>query len=154
LTPAPRIRIGSPGRRHPENRGKLETVKIIEILKTRTASLKKELTAAYYAARDDRMPLVPKILLAVALGYALSPIDLIPDWIPVLGYLDDLLLLPALISLAIRLVPEDLMEDARKKAAEKPVKLRDNWLFAAVFILLWAVVAWTLIAALIRIFVN
>ena len=67
-------------------------------LKERAKKLKLELTAVYYAYRDPGINLLPKLIIIITLGYALSPIDLIPDFIPILGYLDDLILLPALIT--------------------------------------------------------
>jgi len=79
-------------------------------------ALKRESLALYYAARDARTPWYAKVLAGAIVAYALSPIDLIPDFIPVLGYLDELLLLPAAIWLALRLVPEPVLADARRRA--------------------------------------
>lgn len=72
----------------------------------------------YYAAKDSRTPWMVKWLALLVAAYALSPIDLIPDFIPVLGYLDDLLLIPAGIALVIKLIPADVLKDAKDKAAE------------------------------------
>lgn len=85
--------------------------------------LKREVVALWLAARDPRTPLAAKIVAAGVAAYALSPIDLIPDFIPVLGLLDDLIIVPAGIWLALRLVPADLMEEFRTCAREieKPV---------------------------------
>lgn len=116
-------------------------MKVLERLKTRAAALKAELAALYYAYRDPAMPMAPKLLILVTLGYALSPIDLIPDFIPVLGYLDDLLLVPALIRLSLHLIPEPVMVAARTEAAAKPVSFRKNWGFAVFVVVLWAAVA-------------
>jgi uncharacterized membrane protein YkvA (DUF1232 family) len=74
------------------------------------------------------------------MAYALSPIDLIPDFIPVLGYLDDLFIIPALIALAVRLIPKDIFEEAEAKAAEEAVELKKNWAFAVIFILIWLII--------------
>lgn len=79
------------------------------------ARLKTEWDTLREALRDPAMPRLPKIVAGAALAYALSPIDLIPDFIPVLGQLDDLIIVPALIALAIRLIPRELMERARMK---------------------------------------
>ena len=106
-------------------------------LKERAKKLKLELTAVYYAYRDPGINLLPKLIIIITLGYALSPIDLIPDFIPILGYLDDLILLPALITLSIKLIPEHIMEEVRKKAEENPLTLKKNWKAAAVIILFW-----------------
>jgi uncharacterized membrane protein YkvA (DUF1232 family) len=116
---------------------------ILASLKSRAAALKAELAALYYAYRDPAMPLAPKLLILLTLGYALSPIDLIPDFIPVLGYLDDLVLVPALIRLSLRLIPDPVMAAARAEASAKPVSFHKNWGFAAFVVVLWAaVVAW------------
>ncbi|MDY0744855.1 YkvA family protein [Paucibacter sp. R3-3] len=95
-------------------------------LKTRVIDwarkLKREGIALWFAARDPRTPWLPRLLCATVVAYALSPIDLIPDFIPILGFVDDALLLPALIWLAIRLIPPALMQECRAKA--------DAWLQA------------------------
>ena len=114
-------------------------MRIIGALKTRVKKLKKEITALHYAYQNSETPLLPKIIIGFTLGYALSPIDLIPDFIPVFGYLDDLLLVPALISLSIRLIPKEIMELSRKRAEAEPVSLQKNWFAAVLFILMWAV---------------
>lgn len=93
-------------------------------LKRWAARLKRDVLALWLAARDPRTPLIAKVTAAAVAAYALSPIDLIPDVIPVLGYLDDLLLVPLGILLAVRLIPDDLMADCRARAAriaERPV---------------------------------
>ena len=93
----------------------------------------------YYAYRNPGTKLLPKIIIFLTLGYALSPVDLIPDFVPVLGYLDDLILIPALISLSIKLIPKEVLDEARERAAREPLQLRKNWYFAALFILIWIV---------------
>ncbi|MEZ0327034.1 MAG: YkvA family protein [Fimbriimonas sp.] len=84
--------------------------------------LKSEVTALYFAARDPETPAIAKWLAAGVAAYALSPIDLIPDFIPVLGYLDDLILVPLGVALVIRLVPEHVMQRSRARAAEQQGK--------------------------------
>ena len=79
--------------------------------------LKRETLALYLAARDPRVPFFVKILVGIIVAYALSPIDLIPDFIPVLGYLDDLILLPLAIWFVLKLIPKDIMDECRAKAA-------------------------------------
>jgi uncharacterized membrane protein YkvA (DUF1232 family) len=87
--------------------------------RARVAALRDETYALYLAARDPRTPWIAKLLVAAIVAYALSPIDLIPDFIPVLGQLDDLILLPLGIALAIRLVPRAVLEEGRAEAARR-----------------------------------
>jgi uncharacterized membrane protein YkvA (DUF1232 family) len=79
-------------------------------------SLKQETYALYLAARDPRLPVCAKIIIGLVVAYALSPIDLIPDFIPVLGYLDDLVLLPLGIALAVKMIPDGIWEQCRARA--------------------------------------
>jgi uncharacterized membrane protein YkvA (DUF1232 family) len=109
----------------------------VEHLKKRARALKKELTALYYAYKNPKTGPLPKIIVLFTVGYALSPIDLIPDFIPVLGLLDDLIILPAMITLSIRLIPPVIMQESRFRAEAEPIKLRKNWVFAVLFILVW-----------------
>jgi uncharacterized membrane protein YkvA (DUF1232 family) len=83
---------------------------------TKAAMLRNETYAVYIAARDPRVPWYAKALLGLILAYALSPIDLIPDFIPVFGYLDDVIIVPLGIAIAIRMIPAQVMIDARKQA--------------------------------------
>ena len=86
--------------------------------RARVAALKRETLALYLAARDPRTPWYARAVVAAVAAYALSPIDLIPDFIPVLGLLDDAVLLPLGIALALRLIPEDVIGECRSRAAE------------------------------------
>jgi uncharacterized membrane protein YkvA (DUF1232 family) len=99
-------------------------------------ALKRESLALYYAARDARTPWYAKVLAGAIVAYALSPIDLIPDFIPVLGYLDELLLLPAAIWLALRLVPEPVLADARRRA-EATLERPTSRVAAVVIVIVW-----------------
>jgi uncharacterized membrane protein YkvA (DUF1232 family) len=85
-------------------------------LAARAKALRVEGRALYLACRDSRTPWYAKALVGLVAVYAISPIDLIPDFIPMLGYLDDLLLIPLGLALAVRLVPKDVMEDSRHHA--------------------------------------
>jgi uncharacterized membrane protein YkvA (DUF1232 family) len=87
--------------------------------KARVAALRNESYALYLASRDPRTPWYAKLLVAGVVAYAVSPIDLIPDFIPVLGQLDDMILLPIGIALAIRLVPSAVLEEKRAQAAAR-----------------------------------
>ena len=114
----------------------------LEKLKLRARKLKQQLGAVYYVSRDKRVGLLPKLIIGVTLLYALSPIDLIPDFIPILGYLDDLIIVPALLGLAIRLIPKEIWKEAEERAQRDPVVLAKNWTFAVLFVLAWLAVAW------------
>jgi uncharacterized membrane protein YkvA (DUF1232 family) len=91
---------------------------LLQKWKEQARALKKEIHALLIAYRDPRTPWYAKAWALVVLAYALSPIDLIPDFIPILGYLDDLILLPMGIALAVKLVPADVMADARLTATK------------------------------------
>jgi uncharacterized membrane protein YkvA (DUF1232 family) len=93
---------------------------MLDALKTRARALQTETYSLYLAARDPRTPWTARALVVLIVCYALSPIDLIPDFIPVLGYLDDLIIIPAGIALAIRLIPAEVMADARRTARLEP----------------------------------
>ena len=84
--------------------------------KTWARGIKRDVVTVYFAARDPLAPLAPRILAAVVAAYALSPIDLIPDFIPVLGYLDDLLIVPLGLLLVMRLMPREVLANARIQA--------------------------------------
>lgn len=106
--------------------------------KERLRELKRDIPAVYFALRDPALPLAARIAAGLTVAYALSPIDLIPDFIPVLGALDDALLLPLLVALTVKLIPAEIWQ--RSKAASenlwadgKPKK----WFFAVPIVLLW-----------------
>jgi uncharacterized membrane protein YkvA (DUF1232 family) len=113
---------------------------LVQYLKDRARVLKRDTIAVYLAARDPRTPWYARVLAAAVVAYALSPLDLIPDFIPVLGYLDDLILVPAGIALVLRLVPAEVMADCREQArmgAERPI----SRIGAAVMIAIWLTAA-------------
>lgn len=85
-------------------------------LKERAKELKADIPTVFLALKHRKTPILAKIISVVTVGYALSPIDLIPDFIPVLGYLDDVILLPALIALTIKLIPDDVWTECREKS--------------------------------------
>lgn len=115
---------------------------MLDRLKEAARRVKHELTALAYAARDARTPWAAKLLLAVLLAYAASPIDLIPDFVPVLGYLDELLLLPLGIWLALRMIPPQVMAEARLRATERSARRRPDYRAAAVIVVIWALALW------------
>lgn len=99
-------------------------------------ALKRDVLALWLAARDPRTPWYVKIIAAAVAGYALSPIDLIPDFLPVIGYLDDLLLIPLGIALCLKLLRPELMNEFRAKATEIDVRPVGK-VAAALVVLLW-----------------
>jgi uncharacterized membrane protein YkvA (DUF1232 family) len=114
------------------------TIKAVEVWRRRARQLKVETYAVYLAYRDPRTPWYAKLFAACVVGYAFSPIDLIPDPIPILGYLDDLVLIPLGISLALKMIPQVVLDECREKAHEvmrgsKPT----NWVAAAIIIAIW-----------------
>jgi uncharacterized membrane protein YkvA (DUF1232 family) len=126
--------------------------KRIDYLKDKARKLKTEITTLYYVYQDPKLGLLPKIIILFTLGYALSPIDLIPDFIPVLGYLDDLVIVPALISISIKLTPEEIFASAREKAIKEPIKLKkNNWFFALLFISIWVVLIAVIVLKIIKV---
>ena len=116
---------------------------MLEIWRARVKALKREVAAIAYAARDPRTPWTARLLIVGIVAYAVSPIDLIPDFIPVLGYLDELLLLPAALLLAAKLIPPEVMSEARTKAAGQ--QLTPNRLAAVVIVGIWLLLAAALI---------
>lgn len=104
-------------------------------------SLKRNTYALFLAARHPRVPFLAKMIVALVAAYALSPIDLIPDFIPVLGYMDDMLLLPLGIALAIKLVPEAIWEECRQRAdRELSGDLPRSRAAAVVIVAIWVLV--------------
>ncbi len=107
-------------------------------LRACAAAAKRDILALYLAARDPRVPLTAKLLAGAVAAYALSPIDLIPDFIPVLGYLDDLILVPLGIALALRMIPPPLIAELRATAqARLSSRPPRSLTAAAVIVLLW-----------------
>jgi len=112
-----------------------------------------ETYALYLAYKDPRTPWYARLFAALVVGYASSPIDLIPDFIPVLGYLDDLILVPLGAALVLRMIPPDVIAESREEAREamsegKPT----NWAAAVVIIALWLLLAAMAIALIVKAF--
>lgn len=115
-------------------------MKLFSKLKQKAKELKSEAQVLLIAYRDPGTPLSAKILIGLSVGYLLSPIDLIPDFIPVLGLLDDLIIVPLLITISIKLIPPKILEEARQKAKSNPQILKKtNWAFAILIITLWLI---------------
>ena len=120
---------------------------MIDKLKKHSRELEKEISALYLACKKKNVPWYVKAIAAVVVAYALSPVDLIPDFIPVLGYLDDLVLIPLGITIAIKLIPQSVMEECRREAEGlfkdgKP----HNWKAGAVIILIWIILLWVIVS--------
>jgi uncharacterized membrane protein YkvA (DUF1232 family) len=114
---------------------------MLDQLKVRARALKKEAYAIYLAAQDPHTPWYVKVLIFFVVAHTFSPIDLIPDFIPVLGYLDDLLITPGGIWLAVQLIPPEVMEEARAVAATRDLDRSVGKVGAVIIITLWIVVA-------------
>lgn len=118
-------------------------MQILSSLKERAKELKQFTLVAYYAARDPRTPTFVRVLALLVAAYALSPIDLIPDFIPVIGYLDDLVLVPLGLALVIRLLPEPVIAYAREqaqRAADRPT----SKFAAGIIVVVWLLVLFLL----------
>ena len=118
-------------------------------LKARAKKLKADIPAVFLAMKKKETPAAAKIIAGLTIAYALSTIDLIPDFIPVLGYLDDVLVLPLLAALAIRLIPPEVFDQCRKEAEGlwadgKPKK----WYYALPIVLLWLLAVCLVIKAI------
>lgn len=111
--------------------------------------LKGEILSVYFAARDPAAPWPPRLLALLVAAYALSPIDLIPDFIPVLGWLDDLLLVPLGLWLVLKLMPPAVMARARERAQRLLARPR-SWAGAAGIVFVWLLAAALLLAWLLR----
>ncbi len=126
-------------------------MKFIDAWKQRARNLKVETYAIYLACRDPRVPWYARLLAAGVVGYAFSPIDLIPDFIPVLGYLDDLILIPLGITLVLKMIPAAVLDECREKARER-INKPTNWVAASVIIVIWLLLAGLGIALTLRAF--
>ena len=114
---------------------------MLDKLKVRARALKAEVAAIYFAAKDPRTPWYVKALVFFVVAHTLSPIDLIPDFIPVLGYVDDLIITPAGLWLAVRLIPAEVLADARVAADAQIVDRRAGTVGILLTLLLWLVAA-------------
>ena len=120
-------------------------------IKERAAKLKTDIPAVFIAMKKKETPVIAKITAGITLAYALSPIDLIPDFIPVLGYLDDIILLPALVALTVKLIPAEILAECRNESENmwkdgKPKK----WYYAVPIVVIWAIIIIAVIKMLFR----
>ena len=123
---------------------------MLEKLKSRARMLKNEAYAVYLAAKSPRTPWYAKALIFFVVAHTFSPIDLIPDFIPILGYLDDLIITPGGLWLAVRLIPPEVLEEARREAAAKGPERGVGYVGAVFIVVIWLV----LLGLLIKILLN
>jgi len=117
-------------------------------IKERAKKLKTDIPAVFIALKKKETPPIAKIIAGITVAYALSPIDLIPDFIPVLGYLDDVIILPALVALTVKLIPQNIFAQCREEAQSlwkngKPKK----WYYAIPVVLLWFIIILLIVKA-------
>ena len=107
-------------------------------LKERAKKLKTDIPAVFMALKHRQTPWYAKVFAAITVAYALSPLDLVPDFIPVLGYLDDVLLLPAMIALTLKCIPKDILDQCKKQAEGIWTKGKTkHWYYAIPIIMIW-----------------
>jgi uncharacterized membrane protein YkvA (DUF1232 family) len=110
-------------------------------IKTWARNLKKYVFVLYFAYKDSRVPWYAKVFTAIVVAYAFSPIDFIPDFIPVLGYLDDIIIVPLGVKLALKMIPNAVIKDCEEKADELMVKGKPkNWLVGTLIIIFWGII--------------
>ena len=119
-------------------------------LQQRAKQLKTDIPAVFLALKRKETPWYAKVVAGLTVGYALSPIDLIPDFIPVLGYLDDLIILPALVALTVRMIPQEVMAQCRAEAEGmwsngKPKR----WYYAVPIVLVWLLIVFLIVRAVV-----
>ena len=119
-------------------------------LKERAKKLKTDIPAIFLALKDKDTSIIAKVFAGITVAYALSPIDLVPDFIPVFGYLDDVILLPMLVALTIKFIPQDVLEKYRRQAEGmwqdgKPKK----WYYAIPIVIVWGIIIALILKAII-----
>jgi uncharacterized membrane protein YkvA (DUF1232 family) len=114
---------------------------MLEKIKQKANQITQNLSILFIAYKRKDVPIIAKILVITAIIYALSPFDLIPDFIPVLGYLDDLILLPSLIYLSIKLIPKNIFEECREEAKEIKIDGKyKRWYYGIPVIVIWIII--------------
>lgn len=112
-------------------------------LRAWSRGLKRDVIALYFAIKHPRTPWYARVVAVIVVGYALSPIDLIPDFVPVIGYLDDMILVPLGIALLIKLMPDDVLHECRQEAIQNPPAFKPrNRVTAFLIVLLWLLAAY------------
>jgi len=116
-------------------------------IKTWAKSLKRQIFILYFACKDERVPWHAKVFTACVVAYAFSPIDIIPDFIPILGYLDDVILVPIGIMIALKMIPKSVLTDCEVKAEEMMKKGKPkNWIVGSLIVMIWVfIIIWAII---------
>lgn len=109
-------------------------------IKQQAKQLKIKIPVIYLALKHKQTPIYAKALAIIIIIYALSPIDLIPDFIPILGLLDDIIILPALIRLCLHFIPQQIMDECTQTLKDTPTSLKKKWVFAIPFLLVWIII--------------
>jgi uncharacterized membrane protein YkvA (DUF1232 family) len=116
-------------------------IKMLNKIKAWAKNIKKYVFVLYFAYKDSRVPWYAKVFTACVVAYAFSPIDLIPDFIPILGYIDDVIIVPLGIKLALKMIPQAVITDCEEKAEELMKKGKPkNWLIGFIIILIWIMI--------------
>ncbi|MEY8755373.1 YkvA family protein [Peribacillus frigoritolerans] len=114
---------------------------MLKKIKAWTRNLKKQVFILYFAYKDNRVPWYAKLFAACVVAYTFSPIDLIPDFIPILGYIDDVIIVPLGIMLALKMIPASVLTDCEEKAEELMKKGKPkNWIVGSIIILIWGLI--------------
>jgi uncharacterized membrane protein YkvA (DUF1232 family) len=118
-------------------------------IKEKAKQLKSDIPAVFIALKDKDMPIGAKILAGITVGYALSPIDFIPDFIPVLGYLDDVIILPVLVALTVKCIPKDIWDKSKQKSLDMWKEGKsEKWYYAIPIALIWLLIIWLIVKAI------
>ena len=120
-------------------------------LRKRAQRLKTDIPAIFLALKDKDTPVIAKLFAGITVVYTLSPLDLIPDFIPVLGYLDDVILLPALVALTVKFIPEEVLERSRKLSENLWEHGKSKkWYYAVPIVLIWGLAIYLIITLIMR----
>ncbi|MGB9787507.1 MAG: YkvA family protein [Dictyoglomus turgidum] len=109
-------------------------------MKNKVKNIKRKLKILYLFYKDPTVPLIKKFPAIILLGYTLSPIDLIPDFIPILGYLDDYIILPLGIYLCYKLIPQDKLKKYEEIIEKQDPSLKKNWISGVIILLIWIII--------------
>lgn len=121
----------------------------IQTFKRRMKKIKEDIFIIAEAYRHPETPFFAKLFAIIVVAYAFSPIDLIPDFIPILGFLDDLILIPLGIAILLKILPDQVIQDSREKVAAAGKVKQKNWIAGAVILLLWALLLYWLIGLIV-----